>query len=145
MSKMIRLVSLNDSEVVFAVKMSTCRSCNLPMLVWNSPLSYDVKQALEEAGVRLEERSHDGLCTQCNKEGNFQQACSVCGDKYSFPRQFVFRLTHYPEFPEGETEYMYVCRTCIDQKPQEVIQYMSTAGEIDSIEEGRDYRGRYGG
>jgi len=93
----------------------------------------NLRGELEKHNIRQESYSDSGLCNVCIKIGGYNRTCDLCNKEYIFPSEFRVKLTYYPKYPEGETEYSYVCNDCVTNKPQETMDLMLHASDIDDL------------
>ena len=129
----MEFMKIEGDKLIFCESLSVCRNCNKPMLKWYKDVPHQVLVDAKKNGLVKETYRDMGLCMDCVIDGGFQRQCDVCDKESEFPKQFAFEVTHYPEYPEGDTEFVYICKGCEKDRTTEVLNIIVDADEFEKV------------
>jgi hypothetical protein len=120
-----------------------CRMCHKPMLSRYMKQEYrNHLDTFEAAGIMVgfgsdsfsEDSLFDGICRACMARGVVSVPCHVCKSATTRLADLAIHITFRPKYPDDTTDHEYICRTCLKERPQKVIQAMLQADHAE------DYR-----
>ena len=124
---------LDGNTLHLTCKLETCKGCGMKMLPHYNGLSLHVSKMLYDQGIRRACYSESNLCDDCLKVGGYKRRCSLCDREYIFPQEFAFKFSEYPKYPEGETEYTFVCQVCAKERAVEVLGIAIKADDTEDM------------
>jgi hypothetical protein len=126
---------------MFSYRLTVCKNCGDKMIPSWANIPRNDRAALEQSGIKIEAGYHDsGLCTECLKAGGYKKACKICRMERTFPHEFSFRITEYPQYPEDDIEYHNVCDDCVSNRQKDVIDLLvfTHEGELKDLRSKRN-------
>lgn len=132
----IQILERRENKLVFSLEITECDNCGHPAIPRYQGMPRSWKKQLEELGVRvMTYATWNRFCSVCIDEGGFEVECDQCHDKREYPAEFAYQFVFYPRYPEEDPEYQYICKTCVDLRPGEVLKLSIQADDSNTAEE----------
>lgn len=126
---------VEDGKLLFYAPLAECSCCHKPMVNWYKDVPREVLHQAKLNHIEKETYRESGVCESCAAKGGFLKACDCCEIKKEFPKSFKYQAEFYPEYPDSETEYQYICLDCIDNQPKSVIEILASADEVSEVKD----------
>lgn len=127
---------IEKDKLLLSIPLSgNCKKCGkLLVSYYNSgDIPAYLRHKVAGANVVIESYAESGICCGCVKEGGFYKRCDCCNEPMEFPKDFLYKLINYPDYPEGEVEHTFICVKCVSDNPQRVIKLLAKSDETEEI------------
>jgi hypothetical protein len=130
----VDFIKVDGNNLILSIELSECSNCHKPMLKWHETIPEYLMIKLKSANVSKEVYGDFGICKTCVKERDFPRECICCSKNKMFPSEFEYQLTEYAKYPEDETDFTYICKSCTKNNPKEVMDLLVEADDASKVE-----------
>lgn len=126
----MKVEEITSDQIRISEKISRCADCGKPMISFYSDLR---KIKSISSSIVVQSYDIDNVCSRCKESGKYSLDCDIC-ENTKYPSDFLYLALVYPKYPGCETEYHYLCKKCVKERPAEVLEIVVESSDIRKIQ-----------